>query len=236
MSDRPAAAAPLVLAIEDEEPMRHFLRTALESHDYRYVGAATAREGLAQATGRNPDAILLDLGLPDLDGLEVTRRIREWSSTPVIVISARGKESDKVAALDAGADDYLTKPFGLEELLARLRVALRHAARAAGAPEEPVFVQGDLKVDLGLRRVFVSEREVHLTRTEYKLLTTLVRHAGKVLTHRQLLKEVWGSHTVEQTANLRVYMTQLRHKLERVPAQPKYLITEPGVGYRLKTD
>ena len=236
MSDRPAATAPLVLVIEDEERMQHFLRTALESHDYRHVGAATAREGLAQATGRNPDVILLDLGLPDLDGLEVTRRIREWSSTPVIVISARGKESDKVAALDAGADDYLTKPFGLEELLARLRVALRHAARAAGAPEEPVFVQGDLKVDLGLRRVFVSEREVHLTRTEYKLLTTLVRHAGKVLTHRQLLKEVWGSHTVEQTANLRVYMTQLRHKLERVPAQPKYLITEPGVGYRLRTD
>ncbi len=227
---------PLVLVIEDEPPMQHFLRTALESHEYRYVGAATAREGLSQATGRNPDAILLDLGLPDLDGLELTRRIREWATTPIIVISARGKEQDKVAALDAGADDYLTKPFGLGELLARLRVSLRHAARAAGAPEEPVFELGDLTVDLPLRRVFVGAKEVHLTPTEYKLLTTLVRHAGRVLTHRQLLQEVWGAHTTEQTANLRVYMTQLRHKLERVPAQPKYLITEAGVGYRLKTD
>jgi two-component system KDP operon response regulator KdpE len=236
MPEPAAGVAPLVLVIEDEAPMQHFLRTALETHEYRFVGAATAREGLAQATGRNPDAILLDLGLPDLDGLEVTRRIREWSATPIIVISARGTEQDKVAALDAGADDYLTKPFGLGELLARLRVALRHAARAAGAPEEPVFELGDLTVDLALRRVFVGANEVHLTPTEYKLLTTLVRHAGKVLTHRQLLKEVWGAHTVEQTANLRVYMTQLRHKLERIPAQPRYLLTEPGVGYRLRTD
>jgi two-component system, OmpR family, KDP operon response regulator KdpE len=236
MPEPSSGAPPLVLVIEDEPPMQHFLRTALESHEYRYVGAASAREGLAQATGRNPDAILLDLGLPDVDGLEVTRRIREWSTTPIIVISARGREQDKVAALDAGADDYLTKPFSLAELLARLRVALRHAARAAGAPEEPVFELGDLTVDLSRRQVFVGEKEIHLTPTEYKLLTTLVRHAGKVLTHRQLLKEVWGAHTVEQTANLRVYMTQLRHKLEHVPAQPKYLITEAGVGYRLRTD
>ncbi len=236
MPEATPGVLPLVLVIEDEPPMQAFLRTALESHDFRFVGAATAREGLAQATGRNPDAILLDLGLPDMDGLEVTRRIREWTATPIIVISARGKEQDKIAALDAGADDYLTKPFGLGELLARLRVALRHAARAAGEPEEPVFELGELTVDLALRQVFVGAQEVHLTPTEYKLLTTLVRHAGKVLTHRQLLKEVWGTHTVEQTANLRVYMTQLRHKLERVPAQPKYLITEPGVGYRLRTD
>jgi two-component system KDP operon response regulator KdpE len=236
MGEPSSGAPPLVLVIEDEPPMQHFLRTALESHGYRHVGAASAREGLAQATGRNPDAILLDLGLPDVDGLEVTRRIREWTGTPIIVISARGREQDKVAALDAGADDYLTKPFGLGELLARLRVALRHAARAAGAPEEPVFELGDLKVDLALRRVFAGGLEVHLTPTEYKLLTTLVRHAGKVLTHRQLAKEVWGAHSVEQTTSLRVYMTQLRHKLERVPAQPRYLITEPGVGYRLRTD
>jgi two-component system KDP operon response regulator KdpE len=236
MAEPVTGTAPLVLVIEDEPPMQHFLRTALESHDYRYVGAPSAREGLSQATGRNPDAILLDLGLPDLDGLELTRRIREWSATPIIVISARGKELDKVAALDAGADDYLTKPFGLEELLARLRVALRHAARAAGAPEEPVFELGELTVDLAHRRVFVAGAEVHLTPTEYKLLTTLVHHAGKVLTHRQLLKEVWGAHATEQTANLRVYMTQLRHKLERVPARPRYLLTEPGVGYRLRTD
>ncbi len=236
MPERPSGSPPLVLVIEDEPPMQHFLRTALESHDYRYAAAGSAREGLAQATGRNPDAILLDLGLPDLDGLELTRRLREWSATPIIVISARGKEQDKVAALDAGADDYLTKPFGLGELLARLRVALRHAARAAGEPEEPVFELGELKVDLALRRVTVGGEEVHLTPTEYKLLTTLVRHAGKVLTHRQLLHEVWGAHTTEQTANLRVYMTQLRHKLERAPARPTYLLTEPGVGYRLKTD
>jgi two-component system KDP operon response regulator KdpE len=236
MAEPAAATAPLVLVIEDEPPMQHFLRTALESHDFRHVGAASAREGLMQATGRNPDAILLDLGLPDLDGLEVTRRIREWSSTPIIVISARGKEQDKVAALDAGADDYLTKPFGLEELLARLRVALRHAARAAGAPEDPVFELGDLKVDIALRPGDEHAAEVHLTPTEYKLLTVLVHHAGKVLTHRQLLKDVWGAHGAEQTANLRVYMTQLRHKLERAPARPRYLLTEPGVGYRLKTD
>jgi len=236
MPEPTGGVRPLVLVIEDEPPMQHFLRTALESHDYLYVSAASAREGLAQATGRNPDAILLDLGLPDMDGLEVTRRIREWASTPIIVISARGKEQDKVAALDAGADDYLTKPFGLAELLARLRVALRHAARVAGAQEEPVFEVGELRVDLARRRVFAGGAEVHLTRTEYRLLTTLVRHAGKVLTHRQLLKEVWGVHTAEQTANLRVYMTQLRHKLERAPAQPRYLITEPGVGYRLRDE
>jgi two-component system KDP operon response regulator KdpE len=236
MPEHASGLAPLILVIEDEPPMQHFLRTALESHDYRHVGAASAREGLTLATGHAPEAILLDLGLPDLDGIELTRRIREWSTTPIIVISARGREQDKVAALDAGADDYLTKPFSLAELLARLRVALRHAARAAGAPEEPVFELGELTVDLSLRQVFVGAKEVHLTPTEYKLLSVLVRHAGKVLTHRQLLNEVWGAHTVEQTPNLRVYMTQLRHKLERLPAQPRYLTTEPGVGYRLRTD
>lgn len=216
--------------------MLRFLKASLESHDFRFVEASTAREGLAQATGRNPDVILLDLGLPDADGIDLTRRIREWSSTPIVVISARGREQDKVAALDAGADDYLTKPFGMGELLARLRVALRHAARAAGEPEEPVFVLGDLRVDLANRRVFAGEAEVHLTPTEYKLLVTMIRNAGKVLTHRYLLKEVWGVHAAEQTANLRVYMTQLRHKLEAAPARPRYLMTEPGVGYRLRTE
>jgi two-component system KDP operon response regulator KdpE len=234
--DRAAAPGPLVLVIEDEPQMLRFLRASLESHDFRFVEAPTAREGLAQATGRNPDVILLDLGLPDADGIDVTRRIREWSGTPIIVISARGREQDKIAALDAGADDYLTKPFGLGELLARLRVALRHAARAAGEPEEPVFVLGDLRVDLANRRVFARDAEVHLTPTEYKLLATMVRNAGKVLTHRYLLKEVWGVHAAEQTANLRVYMTQLRHKLEAAPARPRYLMTEAGVGYRLRTD
>ncbi|HTT69381.1 MAG TPA: response regulator [Gemmatimonadales bacterium] len=226
--------APTVLVIEDEAQMRRFLKASLEAHDYRLVEAVTAREGLAQAAGRNPDVILLDLGLPDMDGIELTRRVREWSRVPVIVISARGREQDKIAALDAGADDYLTKPFGLGELLARLRVALRHVAEDGGA--EPVFVVGDLKVDLGARLVFRREREVHLTPIEYKLLATLVRHAGKVLTHRLLLKEVWGPNAVEHTHYVRVYMTQLRHKLEDDPSRPKYLVTESGVGYRLKVE
>jgi len=227
--------APLVLVIEDEPQMRRFLRTSLESREYALVEAVDAREGLAQATGRNPDVILLDLGLPDLDGIELTRRLREWSRTPIIVISARGREQDKIAALDAGADDYLTKPFGIGELLARLRVALRHAAAPEGGGE-PVFTVGDLKVDLGARLVFRNGAEVHLTPIEYKLLATLVRHAGKVLTHRQLLKEAWGPNAVEQTHYVRVYMTQLRHKLEDEPSRPRYLLTESGVGYRLKAE
>jgi len=226
----------VVLLIEDEPQMRRFLRAALENEAYRLVEAATAREGLAHATGQNPDIILLDLGLPDGDGIDLTRRLREWSRTPIVVISARGQERDKVAALDAGADDYLTKPFGIGELLARMRVALRHAARAAGEPDEPVFTTGDLRVDLEHRRVFLAEREVHLTPTEYKVLLALVRQAGKVLTHRYLLKEVWGASSVTQTPALRVHMAQLRHKLEKDPAQPRHLLTEPGVGYRLRVD
>lgn len=216
--------------------MRRFLRAALEGHDYRLVEAETAKEGLGQAASQNPDVILLDLGLPDGDGIDVTRRIREWAAMPIIVISARGQEQDKVAALDAGADDYLTKPFGVGELMARLRVAVRNAARAAGAPDEPTFVLGDLKVDLAHRRTFVRDAEVHLTQTEYKLLTTLVKHAGKVLTHRQLLKEVWGPNVTEHAHYLRVYMAQLRRKLETDPAKPRYFQTETGVGYRLKTE
>jgi two-component system KDP operon response regulator KdpE len=231
-----AEPAPVVLLIEDEPQMRRFLRAALENESYHVVEATTVRDGLGQASGRNPDIILLDLGLPDGDGIDLTRRIREWARTPIVVISARGQERDKVAALDAGADDYLTKPFGVGELLARMRVALRHAARAAGQPDDPVFTVGDLRVDLEHRQVFVDEREVHLTPTEYKLLTTLVRHAGKVLTHRQLMKEVWGANTVTQTPALRVHMTQLRHKLERDPAQPRHLLTEAGVGYRLRAE
>jgi two-component system KDP operon response regulator KdpE len=162
--------------------------------------------------------------------------MREWSATPIIVISARGKEQDKIAALDAGADDYLTKPFGVGELLARLRVALRHAARAAGEPDEPTFTVGDLRVDLAQRQVWVGGVEVHLTPTEYKLLVTLIRHAGKVLTHRTLLKEVWGPNAMAHTHYVHVYLTQLRHKLEKDPTRPRYLLTEPGVGYRLKTE
>jgi two-component system KDP operon response regulator KdpE len=237
--DRPTHAstsAPLILLIEDEPPMRRFLRTALGANDYRLVEAETAKEGLAQAAARNPDVILLDLGLPDRDGLEVTRELREWSATPIIVLSARGREEDKVKALDLGADDYLTKPFGVDELLARIRVALRHAALPPGAVPEPVFEAGGLRVDLAARRVWREDEEIHLTPTEYKLLTTLVRHAGKVLTHRQLLKEVWGANYVNQSHYVRVYLAQLRQKIEADPARPRLLLTEPGVGYRLRDE
>jgi two-component system KDP operon response regulator KdpE len=229
------AAAPLVLLVEDEPQMRRFLRTALEGHGYQFAEAETAAAGLTEAATRNPEVILLDLGLPDQDGLAVTRRLREWTETPVIVLSARGQEGDKVAALDAGADDYLTKPFGVPELLARIRVALRHRALKDGG-EEPIFTVGPIRVDLAKRQVFVGEEEKRLTPNEYRLLTALVRHAGKVVTHRQLLKEAWGPPYASQTHYLRVYMGQLRHKLEPEPARPRYLVTEPGVGYRLRIE
>jgi two-component system KDP operon response regulator KdpE len=224
-----------VLVVEDEPQMRRFLRATLPGHGYRLVEAETGNQALIEAGTRAPDLILLDLGLPDLDGVEVTRRLREWSTTPIIVLSARGQEGDKIQALDAGADDYLTKPFGTGELLARMRVALRHGTRTADGGDT-AFETGDLRVDLAARRVFVGEREVRLTRNEYNLLAVLVKHAGKVLTHRQLLKEVWGPGAVDQSHYLRVYMGQLRHKLEVEPARPRYLLTETGVGYRLKAD
>ena len=223
--------APLILLVEDEPQMRRFLRVALESSGYRYLEASSGQEGLDLTVQHRPEAILLDLGLPDMDGLDVVARLREWCRTPVIVISARGQEVDKVAALDAGADDYLTKPFGTRELLARVRVALRHTE--PGTAEEPVFVLGRWRVDLAKRQVLVEGKEVHLTPLEYSLFTTLIRHAGKVVTHRQLLKDVWGGAAGAQPLYLRVYMTQLRHKLEEEPSRPKYLQTEPGVGYRL---
>jgi two-component system KDP operon response regulator KdpE len=231
-----SAPAPVVLLIEDEPQMRRFLRATLRAHNYQVAEAATARQGLAQAAGRNPEVILLDLGLPDTDGLEVTRTIRRSSRTPIIVISARGQEQDKVTALDLGADDYLTKPFGVAELMARIRVVLRHAALPADAPPEPLFQAGEFQIDLLRRQVFRNGQELHLTPTEYKLLATLVRHAGKVVTHRQLLHEVWGVNYVDQTHYLRVYMAQLRHKLEPDPTRPRFLLTEPGVGYRLRAD
>jgi len=224
----------LILLIEDEPQMRRFLRITLQIQGYRLIESATARDGLMQATTRNPDVVLLDLGLPDLDGLEVTKRLREWNQTPIIVISAREQEQDKVKALDAGADDYLTKPFNASELLARIRVALRHAARQNTDKNEPVFTLRNLRVDLAQRQVFVSDKEVHLTPIEYKLLMVLVRHAGKVITHTQLLKEVWGPAHINEVQYLRVYMTQLRHKLETDPARPRFLMNEPGIGYRLK--
>ena len=226
---------PLVLLVEDEPQMRRFLRVALEGSSLRFLEAATAQEGLLLAASHRPQVILLDLGLPDLDGLEVTRRLREWCTTPIIVLSARGQEADKIGALDAGADDYLTKPFSTGELLARIRVALRHDRRP-GEPEEPVFTLGRWRVDLARRQVLVEGEEVHLTPLEYKLFTTLIRHAGRVVTHQQLLREVWGGVPGAQPLYLRVYMTQLRHKLEEDPSRPRYLQTEPGVGYRLRVE
>jgi two-component system, OmpR family, KDP operon response regulator KdpE len=230
-----SAGHPLILVVEDDPPIRRFLRACLTSRDYEVVEAGTGKEGLLLAAQQPPDLVILDLGLPDLDGSEVIRRLRDWTAVPIVVVSARGQERDKVAALDAGADDYLTKPFGVGELLARMRVALRHAGRLAGgkAEEASQFAVGELRVDLGARRVSVGEREVHLTPIEYRLLTTLVRHAGKVLTHSFLMKEVWGPPYVEQTHYLRIFMANLRRKIESEPARPRYLLTEQGVGYRL---
>jgi two-component system, OmpR family, KDP operon response regulator KdpE len=227
-----ANLAPLILVIEDEPQMRRFLRAALRANEYRVVEAASAKEGLAQAAGRNPDVVLLDLGLPDGDGIDVAREIRRTSPTPIIVLSARGRDHDKVTALDTGADDYLTKPFGVPELLARIRVALRHSSGTDA--NGSTFQSGELRVDLARRQVFRSAEEVHLTPMEYKLLAALIRHSGRVITHRQLLHEVWGANYVDQTQYLRVYMSQLRHKLERDPTRPRLLTTEPAVGYRLR--
>jgi two-component system KDP operon response regulator KdpE len=226
----------LILLIEDEPQMQRLLRIILQGHGYRLVESPTGQEGLMQAATRSPDIILLDLGLPDIDGLEVTRRLREWSDIPIIVISAREQEQDKIKALDAGADDYLTKPFGAGELMARIRVAMRHRAIRQAGQQESVFILENLRVDLARRQVFLSEKEVHLTPIEYKLLTVLIKNAGRVLTHKQLLKEVWGPPYLRETQYLRVYMAQLRHKLEADPARPRFLINEPGIGYRLKID
>lgn len=223
--------APCILVIEDDAPIRKFLRAALTDAGYALEEAETAAQGLRLAAANRPDAVILDLGLPDLDGLEVLKRLRDWYTPPIIVLSARGQERDKVTALDSGADDYLTKPFGIGELLARIRVALRHASRqdsSAGSVHE----QGDLRVDLEARRVFRAGQEVHLTPIEYRLLTTLIKHAGKVLTHRFLLKEVWGPENLHETHYLRVFMANLRRKLEADSARPVFLLTEPGVGYR----
>jgi two-component system, OmpR family, KDP operon response regulator KdpE len=227
------SSGALLLVVEDEPQMRRFLRASLTSHGFAVVEAGSASEAVALATSHNPEVILLDLGLPDDDGIALTRRFREWTRVPIIVISARGRETDKVEALDAGADDYLTKPFGVNELLARIRVALRHAQQAGGAAE-PLFEIGPLRVDLARREVTLDGREVRLTPIEYRLLVLLAENAGKVLTHRQILKEVWGPGHTEDTHYLRVYMAQLRRKIESDPAQPRLLTTEPGVGYRLR--
>jgi two-component system KDP operon response regulator KdpE len=230
----PAGAPVVVLVVDDEAPIRKFLRAGLEGQGYSLVEASTGRDAVAEAATRAPDLVLLDLGLPDIDGLDVVRRVREWSSMPIIVLTARGQERDKIRALDAGADDYVTKPFSMAELLARMRVALRHRARAASDREESVVELDDVRIDFARRSVAVDGTEVKLTPIEYRLLSLLARHAGRVLTHEQILREVWGPGYTSQHHYLRVYMGQLRHKLERDPARPRVLLTEPGVGYRLR--
>ena len=230
MNESTEKSQPRVLVIDDEPQIRRLLRVTLEGNGYQVVDAATGQEGLVQAAQCRPEVVLLDLGLPDLDGIAVLKRLREWSRVPVVVLSVRDRDPDKIAALDAGADDYVTKPFSSAELMARLRVALRHAE---GKPEAPIFRTGRLMVDLGGRRVTVAGREVSLTATEYNLLRLLVRHAGKVLTHRYLLREVWGPQSENQSHYLRVYVARLREKLETDPNQPAFLVTEPGIGYRL---
>ena len=222
-----------VLVVDDEQPIRRFLRVTLTSQAYTVIEAASGQEALSGAATQKPDIIILDLGLPDIDGVEVTRLLRQWTQIPIIILSVRGSESDKIAALDAGADDYLTKPFGVGELLARLRAALR---RADQTTNEPVFTSGSLKVDLARRLVTVSGREVQLTPTEYELLRVLITHAGKVLTHHHLLHEVWGAEYGEEFHMLHVNISNLRRKIEPNPARPRFIITESGVGYRLRAD
>jgi two-component system, OmpR family, KDP operon response regulator KdpE len=229
MSDNPA----LVMVVDDEAQIRRLLQIALQSSGYRVTLCGSGAEAMTAAVMERPDLVILDLGLGDMDGLDVLRRLREWSAVPVIILTVRNDESDKVALLDGGADDFLTKPFSTGELLARIRTALRHATLAG---EEPVFHSGLLRVDLAKRTVALGEETVHLTATEYRLLQLFVRNAGKVLTHRQIMKEVWGPHLIEETQYLRVYMAQLRRKLRDDPTSPTYFLTEPGVGYRLLTD
>ncbi len=222
-----------ILVVDDEPSIRRFLRVSLTAHGHEVFEAACGQEALSAAAARRPDLVILDLGLPDMDGVDVTRQLRAWSQIPIIILSVREHETDKVAALDAGADDYLTKPFGVAELLARIRVALRHTLPPAA---EMVYTYGELKVDLGRRTVNLGEREVQLTPTEYELLRMLVRNAGKVITHHQLLRQVWGVASEADMHMLRVNISNLRHKIEADPTRPVYVVTEPGVGYRLRAN
>jgi two-component system KDP operon response regulator KdpE len=228
------ALAPVMVVIEDDPPIRRFLRTGLRTQDFTLYEAATGRQGIIEAEIRKPDLIILDLGLPDMDGVEVIKAIRSWSTVPIIILSARSNEQNKIDALDAGADDYLTKPFGFGELLARIRVALRHSIYTSTATNPEVFTSGELIVDLTKRVVTRAGEEIHLTPIQYRLLTVLIKYPGKVLTHRQILKQVWGPSYQENAHYLRIYMSQLRQKLETDPTQPQYLLTESGVGYRFK--
>lgn len=219
-----------VLIIDDEVQIRRFLRICMEANGYHVHEAVTGQEGMAKAAQLRPDLLILDMGLPDMDGLDVLKRLREWTHTPVIILSVRNADRDKVTALDAGADDYLTKPFSTDELLARLRVAQRHAQPG---PESQVFTYAGLQVDLAKRSVSVRGESVRLTPTEYALLRLMIQNAGRVLTHRQILRAVWGPEYVDETHYLRVYFAQLRQKIEEDPTRPRIILTEPGVGYRL---
>ncbi len=223
-----------ILIIEDEQPIRRFLRASLKNEGYRISEAGTGKEGLQTAAAQPPDLIILDLGLPDLDGQDVLQQLREWYTAPIIILSARDQEPQKIKALDHGADDYVTKPFGIGELLARMRTALRHSLRTT--PEETSLVFGDLRIDLAARLVKRADELVHLTPLEYKLLITMARHSGKVLTHRFLLREVWGPLDSQENHYLRVFVASLRRKLEADSAQPKYIVTEQGVGYRFAAE
>lgn len=227
------AARANLLLVEDDPQIQRFLATALDAHGHALRIAGTGSEGLQLAALHQPDIVIVDLGLPDISGLEVITRLREWYGRPILVLSARDRETDKVAALDLGADDYLTKPFGIGELLARLRVMQRHLAGRDAAADTARIDVGDLRIDLSARRVLRDGEDVHLTPIEYQLLTTLARHRGKVLTHRQLLREVWGAAHTESPQYLRIYMRALRRKIEADPARPRLLLTEIGVGYRL---
>lgn len=226
--------APVIIVIEDDPPIRRFLRTGLSTQGFTVFEADTGKQGIIEVGVRKPDLVILDLGLPDMEGVEVIKAIRTWSAIPIIILSARSSEQHKIDALDAGADDYLTKPFGFGELLARIRVALRHAVRPMEHIQADIFATANLKVDLHNRVVTIDDEEVHLTPIQYRLLVVLVKQAGRVLTHQQILKEVWGPSYQENAHYLRIYMSQLRQKLEADPTQPKFLLTESGVGYRLK--
>jgi two-component system KDP operon response regulator KdpE len=229
-----AKTDPIIIIIEDDPPIRRFLRTGLRTQGFSVFEADTGKQGIIEAGVRKPDLVILDLGLPDMDGVDVIKAIRAWSKLPIIILSARSSEQHKIDALDAGADDYLTKPFGFGELMARIRVALRHSIRPQDQVQADVFATANLKVDLLNRVVSIDDQEIHLTPIQYRLLTVLIKHAGKVLTHQQILKEVWGPSYQENAHYLRIYMSQLRQKLEADPTQPKFLLTESGVGYRLK--
>jgi two-component system, OmpR family, KDP operon response regulator KdpE len=224
---------PRVLVVDDERAIRRLLQVSLTAHGHTVFEATSGQEALAAVVAHRPDLIILDLGLPDIEGIEVTRRLREWTQTPIIILSVREHETDKIAALDAGADDYLTKPFSVGELLARMRVALRHTT---SKEDTPIFVSGELTVDLARRVVTVDNREVQLTPTEYDLLKLLVTHAGKVVTHPQILRQIWGPGNEANAHLLRVNMSNLRRKLEANPTRPTHIITEPGVGYRLRAE